>query len=323
MVRINLPSFIWRAEAKPEMPTKVRGFCALLRKLLDRSFLRKIEQIESERVLKFEFEAKEGIFVLILELFSKGNVILCKAGEIIMPLELQEWKDRTIKRGEKYILPSKKQNLFKIKLADFKKIISESKDTISKTLATTMGLGGKYAEEVCLRSGVDKKNKKVGEVEIKKLFKQLSEMLKQKTEPVVVLKEGEVKDIVPFKLQVYSEFEQKSFETYSKALDSVLSEGIEEEKVTAVQDKFQAKLDKITKKIEMQQKNLKEMLDKSEESQKKGELIYEKYQELQKLLETIKELRKEHSWKEVKVKLKAVKYIKQITEKTGEISLDI
>jgi predicted ribosome quality control (RQC) complex YloA/Tae2 family protein len=75
--------------------------------------------------------------------------------------------------------------------------------------------------------------------------------------------------------------------------------------------------------MDMQRKNLKEQDKKSKEFQKKGEKIYEKYQELKTLFAEIKKMRKTMSWKEVKSKLKSVKYIKSINEKTGEIVLEI
>ena len=70
MLRIVLPGMIWLAAIKPEMPVKIYGFCSLLRKQLSNARLRKIEQIESERIIKLEFETKEGKYEVIIELFG-------------------------------------------------------------------------------------------------------------------------------------------------------------------------------------------------------------------------------------------------------------
>ena len=76
-----------------------------LRKYLNNAILRGLEQKQAERIVVFELE-KEERYYLIIELFSKGNVIL--AGQdyrIIGVLEQQAWKGRTVKVNEKYIFP--------------------------------------------------------------------------------------------------------------------------------------------------------------------------------------------------------------------------
>ena len=323
MLRIVLPGFIWLTETKPEMPTNIHGFCSTLRKYLSNARLRKIEQINSERILKLEFETKDVKYDIIVELFGKGNIILCQKNKIILPLSVQKWKDRTIKKGEIYTPPSKEHNPFTISAAKFKTLINTSTDTISKTLAVQLGIGGTYAVELCLKTNIKKTAKKIDEQDIKKLYKHLSTLLRQKIEPVVVFEKNKTINITPFKLETYSKNRQEQFETYSQALDSVLSKGARQKKQSKAEEKLAKKLEKIEKRIELQQKSLKDQEQKSKENQKKGEKIYEKYQELKTLFAEIKNMRKIMPWKEIKEKLKTVKYIKQITEKTGEIILEI
>ncbi|MBR9701780.1 fibronectin-binding domain-containing protein, partial [Candidatus Pacearchaeota archaeon] len=74
------------------------GFCMFLRKHLSNSRLRKVEQKESERIVEFLFERKEGKEKLIIEFFGGGNVILCdEKGKIISYLEQHKFKERDIK----------------------------------------------------------------------------------------------------------------------------------------------------------------------------------------------------------------------------------
>jgi predicted ribosome quality control (RQC) complex YloA/Tae2 family protein len=323
MLRAVLPGFLWVTETKQDMPERISGFCALLRKYLDRAVASKIMQLGSERIVELEFDGREGKYSLVLELFSKGNAVFCQKGEIMMPLEIQEWKDRAVKKGEKYVLPSREHSAFELNLPDFKKILSESKETVSKAMATSVGIGGTFAEEACLRAGVDKKKKKLDDAEIKKLYEALTGLLQQKIEPNAIFDDNKAVDIVPFKLQLYSEYRQESFKTYSQALDSVLSKGIGEEKLARVEEQFKKQIERVDKKIEMQEENLKEIYEKTKEEQRKGEVIYEKYQELQKLLSAVKEMREKHGWKEMKEKLKPIKYIKQVNEKTSEITIEL
>lgn len=323
MLRIILSSFIWLTEVKPEIPEKMPGFCGVLRKYLSNARLRTIEQINSERIIKLEFETKESKYELILELFSKGNAILCQKGTIIQPLTVQKWKDRTIKKSEVYVAPSREHNPFDISLTKFKELIKTSEETISKTLAVQLGIGGVYAEELCIRTDIPKTKNTIEEKEIKKLYKELANLLQQKIEPVAVFDNNTVIDITPFKLEKYKDKRQEEFKTYSKALDSVLSKGIEKKEVKQVSDKYGKKIQQIDTRIKLQKENLKEKEKKAKEYQKKGEKIYEKYQELKTLLSEIQKMRKTMSWKEIKEKLKGIKYIKEINEKTGEIILEI
>ena len=323
MLRIILPGFIWLTETKPDMPEKIHGFCSFLRKYLTNARLREIKQIESERIIQLDFETKEEKYALIIELFGKGNIILCKDKKIIQPLSIQKWKDRIIKKGEEYTFPSKEHNPFKISFAKFKKLIEDSKETMSKTLAVQLGIGGTYAEEVCLRTGIRKTTKKITAQEIKKMHEMLLSLLKQKIEPAVVFENNEILDIVPFKLELYAEKRQEPFKNYSKALDSILSKDIGKEELKEVSDKFGKKIGKIETRLKLQKENLEKQKKQAKEFQEKGEKIYEKYQELQTLLSEINKMRKTMSWKEIKEKLKGIKYIKQINEKTGEIVIEV
>ncbi|MBW2994257.1 NFACT family protein, partial [Candidatus Woesearchaeota archaeon] len=252
-----------------------------------------------------------------------GNIILCQNNKIIMPLSVQKWADRLVKKGEEYTPPSREHNPFNISLTNFEKLIKSSKDTISKTLAVGLGIGGLYAAEICLRLCIKKTEKSLDNAAVKKLYKTMQSLLQQKIEPVVVFDKKEVADITPFKLEYYATKRQEDFKTYSEAIDSVLSKDIQKKDIAQVEEKFAGRLEKIEKRLEMQRKNLTDQENKSKEFQLKGEKIYEKYQDLKTLFAEIKKMRKTMSWKEVKAKLKSVKYIKSINEKNGEIVIEI
>ena len=56
------------------------------------------------------------------------------------------------------------------------------------------------------------------------------------------------------------------------------------------------------------------------ENQEKAEYIYNKYQKVDELLKRIRELRKKHSWKEIK---EMVPEIKEVDEKNHRIMVDL
>ncbi len=91
---------------KKETTTTPTGFCMQLRKHLDGAFLQSLSQPGSERIVVLKLE-KKNTFYLIIELFSKGNIIVTDEQYLIIGvLEQQTWKDRTLKPGEKYIFPA-------------------------------------------------------------------------------------------------------------------------------------------------------------------------------------------------------------------------
>src|SRR3989338_3323748 len=134
------------------------GFGMFLRKHLDGYFLDNISQIEPERILKFNFKVKEESKTLYIELFGKGNIILCNGHNIILnALEHHDFRERSVKPKLKYTYPMMNYNVFELKENDLVNLCRNSKkDSIVTSLATELGLGGLYSEEVCLSSGMDK-----------------------------------------------------------------------------------------------------------------------------------------------------------------------
>src|SRR3989338_1963327 len=118
------------------------GFCMFLRKHLDNSRLRAVQQKESERIIEF---------------FGGGNVILCDDKDnIISYLEQHRFKDREIKKDVAYKYPKMEANVFELKTEDLAYLFEKSKkDSLVTCLAVELGLGGVYAEEICLLSCLD------------------------------------------------------------------------------------------------------------------------------------------------------------------------
>jgi predicted ribosome quality control (RQC) complex YloA/Tae2 family protein len=314
LLKIFLPNLIYITSHKRDYSAP-SGFSMFLRKNLTNARLRKISQIDSERILDIEIE-KEKIHHLIIELFSKGNIILCRSDyKILGCLSVQKWSNREIKKGNKYIHPERPYNLFKIKEDELKDLIENSnKDSVVKILAVDLGIGGLYAEELCLLAKIDKNKKDLDKKEIKKLYEKLKKLINNKPEPGIY----ENGDIVPFKLKQFKNLKFEKFKTFNEAIDDKYGTIENVEKT-----KHNLKLDKIDRIIKEQNEKIKELEKKAEEDTKKGELIYEKYQQIDSLIKELKDIRKKHSWKEIKDKLKNHKIIKKIDEKNNKIIIDV
>ncbi|MFH1316902.1 MAG: NFACT family protein [Candidatus Woesearchaeota archaeon] len=326
LLRIIVPNFIYLTSEKGNNPENPLNFCSVLRKYLTNSFIDKIDQIGSERVLKIEFNTKDEKYIMVVELFSKGNMILCdKDMTIISAVEKQKWKDREVVRGNKYEYPSKEYNFFKLSEKELDEALKKTtKDHIIASLAIDIGLGGIYSEEICLRAGLDKNAdpNKITDEEINRLDKEIKRIVKEKKSPELIENEKGVIDAVPFELKCYDRFKKTKKKEYNDAIDYYVRNEFFKIKNQS-ESKYANQIAKMKKLIEKQKEQLNNVEKISEEDRKKGELIYENYKMLDEVLKEIKKAREKYSWKEIKEKLKNHKLIKGVNEKEGKILLEI
>ena len=297
-------------------------FCMFLRKHLDNARLRAIKQLESERIVEFIFE-KDEERKLIVELFGKGNIILCDKEDIILSaLVYHRWKDREIRAKLKYSYPKMEYNFFNIKLNDLKDVFSRSEKTIVKCLATELGLGGSYAEEVCLVSNIDKNiiPSKLRGKDIENIFEAINKVIKNKIKPLIIYENKEVKDVVPFELEIYKTLERKELETYNEALDYYFLNEFKEEKPKTRQEKEVERLKRI---IIAQEETIKSLENKEVEERKKADFIYQNYEMINNVIAELKKATEKYSWKEIEEKLKGHKLIKSINPKDKTIEIEL
>ncbi len=314
LIRVVSGQCLYLTEEKLPSPKTAFNFCMFLRKRLTNTRLRKIEQKSFERIVEFTFESKEEKFKLIVEFFSKGNIILCdEQYKIISALQVQLWKDRQIKARVEYIYPPKSNmDIFSVEFKEFKSKIEETdKDNIVKALALDIGLGGLYAEELCLRAKIDKESKKLEEKEYKKLFEELKELSKLGIKPFF-----NEKDAVPFDMVFYKDINKESTKTYNEALNLLYSQSMEIVK----EDPYKKKLEEQARILKSQEAQIKEMKRGMKENNEKGELIYKNYIHVKEVFDAIKKARdKKVPWKEIAEKLKP----KGIVVKDGKVILEL
>ena len=164
------------------MPPNPSSFSMLLRKHLMNSRLVDVRQHAFDRILTLDFESRDGIRSLVIEMFRDGNVLLLDSeGIIIQPLTNVKYAKRTLKRGEKYDFPPAQIDPRALNPSDLTKILSESDADSVRTLASRANLAGAYAEAVCNLAGLssDKPSAELTEKEIEGLFSGLQYLAKQ------------------------------------------------------------------------------------------------------------------------------------------------
>lgn len=328
ILQIVLGKLIYLASSKGEVPEKPSGFCLYLRKKLKNARLRSISQLGFERIIEFMFETKEAKFRLVVELFSKGNVVLCNEQSIILSaLENQEWKDRSVRPKEPYRYPEKEFNFLTLTREDLTALLSKSdKENLVKAMAMDLGLGGVYAEELCLLAGVDKglKPAQLSGKEIFSMHEAVITLRKKDISPTIYsVAEGQIKDIVPFELKFYRDLHKESAESFNKALDSILTIKVESKAIEQAEKATKTKLGKIDEMISQQRQRIAGLETSEAENQRKGEFIYENYPLVKKAIDGLNEMRKTLSWKDIRQKFKGHNIIKDVDEKNGEVTLEL
>ncbi|HLD40409.1 MAG TPA: NFACT family protein [Candidatus Nanoarchaeia archaeon] len=296
-----------------ENALKPSSFCMQLRKYIDNAVIKNLYQQGSERVVIFELE-KPDTFFLIIELFSKGNIILTDAKKVIITaLENQEWKDRTVKPKEKYIFPPLEINWKELSVKRLQEILKKSeKRNLATSLATEIGLGGLYAEELCRQAGVnlEKKPAEVTAKEAELLVKTMKNFQMTITTPKGYIYENEV---TPFPLLDKKALQEKK--SYNEAIDSL--------KLSEKLSPYQNKIKTLQRTIAEQEEAIKNQEERIIIGTQKGERVYEKYQSLQKLKEIVEEMKKSKSWADIAKELKKERKISKINLEKKVITIDL
>ncbi len=291
---IILPNAVYLTSYKIQNPLQPSNFCSILRKHLLRKKLLEITQVGFERILELQFSDR----ILIVELFSKGNVILCdNEYNIIAPMKSQTWKDRTIKPKEKYKYPPLKEDIRKLNFSEFKQLFIQTNKNIISFLATDLNFGKKYANEIFERTGI-KNKEELEDSELKKVYEKAKELFNLEMEPRLYLEEENIIDFSPFPLKIYSTKSFKKFLTFNEAIDEFFKEKLEK---SMEGDKD----DKKIKILEKQKEALESLKRKMEENKAKAELIRRNYLLIKEIIDEIK-IWKDNglSWTEIKKMLK-------------------
>jgi len=316
ILNIKLPNLIYLSDEKGEFD-QPSGFCMFLRKHLTNARIRSVMQKGFERIIEIRLETKDNAYFLIMELFLKGNLILCdKEYKMLAVEERQKWKQREVRTGMTYKFPIRKYDFFKITKKELKEMLVVSeRGSLVKTLAVDLGLGGTYAEELCSVAGIDKRAVKA---DVDKIFSAVDKMRKRKAAPCAVYEGKKIIDFFPFKISKYSDY--KTFKSLNEAVLNSLelfSHSVSEKKP------YEKKLVKMKRLIQMQEQRLKEIEDKIKDNKRIGELIYEKYSVVENILNEIGKAKEKHSWEEIKKRLKGHSVVRKVDAKNKKIEIDL
>ncbi len=271
-------------------------FVAIMRAKLKGAVLSKVEQIDFDRIVKFEFEVtnligEKEIFELYHEVMgSFGNIILVKDGKVVSAFKNVSSTKRTIFPGSNYVLPV--EDRIEPWKVDEKVFLNASGRLDQFLVSKIRGFSKKTALEVAklanLSFDTEIASLKIEEIEsIVNLIKSMVEDI-ENGQAYLSFERDLPKDVYGFK--PYGEFE--TFESASEAIEKLLS-GSKEESPILKKERLLKSVKNLLDKNEEILRKVKQELEESEnaeEFRKYGELLMAHLHELPKKSERVEVL---------------------------------
>ena len=209
---------------------------SILSREIERAKINSVSQPGSERIFFLHFINKDNKErKLVVEIFGKGNIILCEESmKILWILNPVEVRHRILKTGLEYVLPPNRgEDVFQISLEGMKK----SRDTqpentdLVRWLAKCTSLPRKYVEEILLHSGISAKYaNNLSDNDVQIIYDKTKEITSKvidetNHEPsIMVDKLGLAIDASPIVMS--GDSNAKKVESYMDGIDQVLSNEI-------------------------------------------------------------------------------------------------
>jgi predicted ribosome quality control (RQC) complex YloA/Tae2 family protein len=154
---------------------QISNFFQILKKHLLNQLIEDVRQHEFDRII--EIETRD--YILIIELFGKGNLILISKSDrkIISALTMRSWKDRSILPKREYQYPPSRINPFKLTPSELEEHFGEKE--LVKVLAVDLGFGGNVAREICRKLGIDEESKDADTQKLYKFIKSIEQEFKE------------------------------------------------------------------------------------------------------------------------------------------------
>ena len=305
--------WLYCPSVKPETPTLPTSFASFLRKYIDNARVGKVRQVGFDRIVEMELSKSDGDYRLIFEMFGGGNVLLVKDGTILNCLVQKTWKDRKTRPGEPYLMPKTRFDPTDSSEEDFLRSFRASDSDCVRTLATSVNLGGQYAEEVCKRVGIDKSTpaSQVDDGTVAKMYAVMRDIVNHVVadpEPTAFLKDGQIQDLAPIDMMSHEDLEKQRYESMSKLIDAFLVQ-IQEDEEEAFVD---PRVEKLNKRIAKQEETLEEYREQCEIYRRKAEALYTDYARVSELLTVLLEQSSKLTWDKLKEGASKIPFVSAI-----------
>lgn len=314
---VRLGRFATVLRRSPDNPDQPSMVAKVLRKDLANARVRDVAQLGFDRLLRIDLERGDGRRAVVLELFGEGNLLLLDGdGTIRLPMRGAEHGARRLKKGEPYRPPPGSAEPFALDRDAFVEAGRSAKRDVVRFLALDLGFGPQWAEELCLRAGVEK-NTAVGDVPEAKwdalhtAVQALGgDIERNDLAPGLVHEEGAAVDAVPFPLELYPppRYQLEETPTFREALETLfLGAADDEDADDPRRTRYEAAKAKLERQLAQMEGAIAGFEEQEAERRLDGDLLYARFQEVQAVLDTLQEARRERSWQEIAGRLDAAR----------------
>ena len=245
----------------------------LLRRLrndLLRSKIEKMEQIGTERIAYLTFSNFENKFVLIVEFFGEGNMLLCNYTKKILALMHSiDVRHRELRVGLEYKPPpTDDTDIIDLKKEDLKKMLSTS-TSIGKIIGRGLGLPKKYVEEIIRLSSIDRlrPSNEISEEEFEALFDVIhtivTSVVNGEHDPAIIADIKEP-DVFPIRFSDDNTMARK-VSSFNEGLDIIFSEQILQKGKSLYSKEAEIRISELQNRLEEQKNAIKVVEKKSNE----------------------------------------------------------
>ncbi len=290
--RANLTSRRYKTPKKPS------AYAMFLRKHLVGAQLTAVEQPDLERIIEFKFSGKEKC-VLILELFGKGNLILCNAQlDIIQPYRVEVWRHRVLRPRERYLHPpTKGVDIRRLDVQGLRRALGEAPDVV-RALAINLNVGGPLAEEICARAAIAKTRgpNELSEQEFMAILKSIESLLTQEPAAHIVYDDGKPVDVLPFDFKTHMRKRVKRFDLFGEALDEYFSTLAVTSAAENQRKRFEKELGQLRRRLVEQEKHFADLYAKSSYAKRKADLAAIHHAQINDVMGRLGKLRRASGW---------------------------
>jgi predicted ribosome quality control (RQC) complex YloA/Tae2 family protein len=341
LLRVNVPGtgrrevvilelhWLYVTTERPEVPETPSQFAVHARKLLSNARISAVRQHEFDRIVVVEVGKDPG-YQIIVELFGEGNLLIVSEGTIINCLFSKTWKHRDVRPGASYAFPPTRFDPNTPGEEAFRKAVESSNADVVRTLATSVNLGGQYGEELCVRTGIDKRRKArdLTDEEISMLSEELGTILLQVREhpqATVFVRDGTPNDVAPIDLKQYGTEGRETFESVSAAIASYV------ERAGKLKQRAEnPEVQRLARQIEQQSKVIEALEKEAVDHARQAEALYSNYQEASGLLSSFARATAGKGWDQAREAAEAFPSIVEvrpedpsIRAKIGEVEIQL
>ena len=247
-------------------------FVQKVRKLIKKSRIESIDQINGDRILSISFIRKEQKVTLIFEMFHKGNIILCTDNRISAVMRKQKFRHRSLEAGLAYQSPPR-IDPFVVDYNTFKDKLASSQRGLGAALTIDCNIGGDISTLICNNLGIGKEIG-ISDVSIQEIYDEMKKILNEIVEPTIFIdSDGKNFTVSSFDLGMGS---NETFSSFDEAVERYVSSIVVVKKEVKSSDEVR---------VDHQNKAIEKYNLKSKDFRLKGNIIFSRLNEIKGMID--------------------------------------